>query len=305
MGPDVEQRYCVMRDGTRIGYQVSGRGPVVVLANGLGGTYLSFLHIYRALPQHRVLCWDYRGLYSSAAPSDPTAQTIAHQVDDLLEILAQEGVGEFALVGWSMGVQVALETVRAARARVRGLLLLNGTAGEAFRTLGGGRVPLGQAMVPLLRVMRAQSGLLGAMTRMVADKSALVQVLIGLGMVAPTVDREVFRQVAAGFTTIDWKIYADLIARIDEHNAAPILPTISVPTEIVTGSRDRLTPPATARAMRDAIEGAALTEVRGGTHYTPVEFPEAVQAVVARWLTRMPGYAAADAAGHRAEGIHA
>src|ERR1051325_5574554 len=101
----IEQRHIVARDGTRIGYQVSGPAgaPCVVLANGLGGTYLAFKYLYDALGDYRTICWDYRGLYTSGVPRDPQANTVAHQVDDLLDICAAENVSEFVLAGWSMG----------------------------------------------------------------------------------------------------------------------------------------------------------------------------------------------------------
>src|SRR5262249_20230171 len=110
----VEQRQLVARDGTRIGYQVAGptNRPCVVLANGLGGTYIAFRYLYDALADYRVVCWDYRGLYSSEAPADPAANTIAHQVGDLIEILDHERIGDVVLAGWSMGVQVSFETMR-------------------------------------------------------------------------------------------------------------------------------------------------------------------------------------------------
>src|SRR5262245_34575797 len=108
----VEQRYVVARDGTKLGYQVSGQGPCVVLANGLGGTYLTFKYLHDALGDYKTICWDYRGLYTSGVPSDPKANTVRHQVDDLLAILEQENVGEIVLVGWSMGVQVGFEAIR-------------------------------------------------------------------------------------------------------------------------------------------------------------------------------------------------
>src|SRR6187455_3216913 len=115
------QRQVIAADGTRIGYQVRGRGPCVVLANGLGGTHLAFRHLYAALGDYKTICWDYRGLYTSGAPADPRANTVAHQVDDLVEILAAENVGDVVIAGWSMGVQVAFEACRKIRERVRGI----------------------------------------------------------------------------------------------------------------------------------------------------------------------------------------
>src|SRR5580700_4577759 len=107
MVPGIEQRHVVARDGTRIGYQTNGPkdAPCVVLANGLGGTYVAFKYLYEALTDYRTICWDYRGLYTSSPPTDPNANTIAHQVEDLIAILDAEQIGEFVIVGWSMGVQ--------------------------------------------------------------------------------------------------------------------------------------------------------------------------------------------------------
>src|SRR5665647_1537451 len=107
MVPGIQQRQITARDGTRLGYQVRGEGPCVVLANGLGGTYLAFRHLYTALTGYKTICWDYRGLYTSGASADPRANTLPHQVDDLMDILAAEGVSDFVIAGWSMGVQVA------------------------------------------------------------------------------------------------------------------------------------------------------------------------------------------------------
>src|SRR4029079_18878730 len=59
----LNQREVRARDGTRIGYQVRGEGPCVVLANGLGGTYITFKHLYETLGDYKTICWDYRGLY--------------------------------------------------------------------------------------------------------------------------------------------------------------------------------------------------------------------------------------------------
>ncbi len=290
MIPGIEQRHIVVRDGTRIGYQITGdHGPCVVLANGLGGTYLAFEYLYEALTEYRVVCWDYRGLYTSGPATDPKANTIAHQVDDLVEILDHEGLGDFAIAGWSMGVQVAFEAVRRQRARVRGLYAINGTYGHAFRTVMGSRL-IGQIIPMLLRLIRAQAGLAGMLTKQIAGRDALINAMKRVGLVSPTIDMPIFRAVAAGFQSIDWVIYSDLLTQLDLHDAEEVLPTIDVPVAIVTGSKDLMTPPATAERMHRAIAGSRLVVVEGGTHYTPVEYPAIVVDELVRWLARIPGW---------------
>lgn len=294
MVPGIEQRHLVARDGTRIGYQVRpGDGPdaaVVVLANGLGGTFEAYRHLYAALPGYRVICWDYRGLYTSAAPADPLANTVRHQVDDLFEILDREQVARAVHVGWSMGVQVNFEAIRHAPARVAGLMAINGPYGRPFRTVLSSRFV--HAIIPvLLRMVKAQAELVGQATRAVAGSDALIAAMKRFGMVSDTLDMDAFRDVAAGFKTIDWRIYSDLLTRLDEHDAEDVLARVAVPTAIVTGDRDILTPPATAERMHRAIPGSRLVVIRGGTHYTPVEYPAILTDELHRLLDRVPGYA--------------
>src|SRR5262245_61392191 len=69
--------------------------PWVILANGLGGTYLAFRRQIDYLGnRYRFLTWDYRGLYASGRPSpdDAAGYAIPKHVRDLGAILAAEGI---------------------------------------------------------------------------------------------------------------------------------------------------------------------------------------------------------------------
>ena len=291
--PLVEQKTFVARDGTTIGYQVSGKGPAVVLSNGLGGTYVAFGSLYQVLNGYRVISWDYRGLYHSGAPKNPHANTVTHQVDDLMEILALEGIDRALLIGWSMGVQVNFEVMRHHASRVAGIMAINGASGLAFHTLPGAKF-LNNIVPALLKIMKAQAGLIGKATGVVAGTDAMVSAMKAFGMVAPTIDVAIFREVAGGFKTIDFAIYSDLLARLDEHDASDVLSAITVPTTIVTGDKDIMTPASTAEVIHRRIPGSRLVVVKGGTHYTPVEFPDVLQDELRRLLERVPGWSAAD-----------
>lgn len=291
--PGLDKRTFTARDGTRIGYQLRPGGgpdaPAVVLANGLGGTFEAFRHVYAALPGYRVLCWDYRGLYSSAAPADPRANTVRHQVEDLLELLDHVGIERAVFVGWSMGVQVNFELLRNNADRVAGLMAVNGTSGRPFRTVLG--LQFVEKVIPvLLKIMKAQAVLVGKAAGRVAGSDALIRAMQRFGMVSNTLDVDAFRDVASGFRTLDWAIYSDLLDRLNEHDAEEVLATIAVPTTIVTGDKDILTPPATAQRLHQLIPGARLRVIPGGTHYTPVEYPAIVRDELHRLLARVPGW---------------
>jgi pimeloyl-ACP methyl ester carboxylesterase len=282
-----------MRDGTLIGYQFrpgpTPDAPLVALANGLGGTFEAYRHVFAALPGFRVLCWDYRGLFSSEAPADPAANTVAHQVDDLIELLDHLDAAQAVVVGWSMGVQVNFELMRRAPERAAGILAINGTSGRPFRTILG--LAFDEKVIPsIINLMRTQAALVGRAADKVAGSDALIAAMQRFGMVSSTLDVDAFRDVAAGFRTLDWRIYGDLLERLNQHDAEDVLATIRVPTAIVTGDKDVLTPPTTAERLRQAIPGARLRVIPGGTHYTPVEYPAIIKDELYRLLARVPGW---------------
>jgi pimeloyl-ACP methyl ester carboxylesterase len=290
MVPGIQQRHLVARDGTRIGYQVRGEGPCVVFANGLGGTYIAFRYLYEAVDtSYKTICWDYRGLYTSEPAQDPLANTVGHQVEDLIDILDAEAIDGCVIVGWSMGVQVGFETIRRYPERVRGMLAINGTYGRAFRTVMGSRL-VGRTIPMLLRLVKAQAALAGYATKRLAGSDALIAAMKRVGLVSQTIDVDIFRAVAAGFQTIDWRIYSDLLTRLDEHDAEEVLASIKVPISIVTGDRDLMTPPSTAEHMHRTIPGSRMVVIEGGTHYTPVEYPAILVEELGRLLDRVPGW---------------
>jgi pimeloyl-ACP methyl ester carboxylesterase len=290
MVPGISQRHVLGRDGTRIGYQVRGdTGPAIILANGLGGRYMAFRALYAALEGYKTISWDYRGLYTSAAPTDPRANTMAHQIDDLLTILDAERVNDVVFVGWSMGVQVAFETIKRHPDRVHGLLAINGTYGRAFRTVMGSRL-VGQIIPMLLRLVRAQATLVGRATKRLAGSDALIGAMKRVGLASETIDMEVFRVVAGGFQEIDWVVYSDLLQRLDEHDAEDVLAQVHIPVTVITGDRDLMTPPATAEHIHRLIPHSRLVIIKGGTHYTPVEYPAVIVDELGRLLDRIPGW---------------
>jgi pimeloyl-ACP methyl ester carboxylesterase len=288
--PGIEHRRVASRDGTELAYQVRGEGPAVVLVNGLGGSFEAFRHIYRELgEQHKILCWDYRGLFGSGPPRDRAALSVDHQCDDLEDLLDHEGIERAIFVGWSMGVQVNFEFHRWRSARMAGIVAINGTAGLPFQSAMASRAV--SYLIPLiLRAMRTQSRLVGRVTRTAIGWRGVVPMMQRFGMVSRTLDMEAFRDVAEGFGNVDWKLYLDTLAQLGGHDAWDLLGSIEIPTLIITGDRDLLTPAYTAERVHRKVRGSRLVVIPGGTHYTPVEYPDIIRQELRHFLGRVPGY---------------
>lgn len=292
MVPGIQHKRIAGFDGTELAYQVRGAGPVVVLANGLGGSFEAFRHIYAELGERfKILSWDYRGLFGSAAPRDLATLAVEYQCDDLELLMDAEGIQRAVFVGWSMGVQVLFEFFRRRRERMDGIVAINGTAGLPFRSALASRAV--STLIPLLlRAGRAQSDLVGRITRAVVGWEGAVPMMQRFGMVSRTLDMEAFREVAAGFASIDWAIYMDTLTRLGDHDASDVLADIDIPTLIITGDRDVLTPAFTAERIHRAVRGSRLVVIPGGTHYTPVEYPHVIREELGDFLARLPDYAA-------------
>jgi pimeloyl-ACP methyl ester carboxylesterase len=298
MIPGLVHRSFASFDGTRIAYQVRGPegAPVVVLANGLGGTFEAFRHIYRALgDRYRILCWDYRGLYRSARPRDLGTLTIPSHCRDLEALLAHEGVEHGVFIGWSMGVQVNFEYFREHRHRVRAIVAINGTYGTPFRTAMASRLTR-YVIPPLLQLMRAQASLVSRVSHRAVAWDGLVPLIVRTGLASPNIDTDAMRDVAGDFKTLDFALYATQLERLGEHDARDVLPSIDVPTLIITGDKDLMTPLFTARKMNRLVAGSRLIVLEGGSHYTPIEFPHEIGGEVQRFVQTIPGYAVPEAA---------
>jgi pimeloyl-ACP methyl ester carboxylesterase len=174
---------------------------------------------------------------------------------------------KFALAGLSMGGYIALEVVRQAPGRVTRLALLDTNARadtDAQRRSREGEIALVEA----------------GRFRDVCDarwrKSVHPDRLGDAGLrrtydlMAQETGPEVFvRQLRA------------IMSRRDQR---PGLPAIGVPTLVLVGDADELTPPWQAREMAGLIPGAAIVAVPACGHLSTLERPREVEAALAAWL---------------------
>jgi pimeloyl-ACP methyl ester carboxylesterase len=286
---DVMERRITSFDGTDIAYHTIGKGPPILLANGLGGSWGAWKHQIRFFQdQYRFVSWDYRGLYASKAPPDRNALDVPAQARDALAILDEQKIERTAIFGWSMGVQVALELFRRAPDRVAALVLINGVAGSPFRTIGNSP-RLGSLAPSILRAARSHAGLVSSVTARMVRWDRTPKLAKALGIAARTLDESLFREIATSFVGLDMEIYAHTLEQLGAHDAHDVLGTIDVPLLMIAGGNDLMTPRSGAEALVKSVKGAELLVVPGGTHYLAVEYPEVLNLRIERFF-RTRGY---------------
>lgn len=286
MGTALSEERIPSFDGTELAVQVGGEGPLVVLANGLGGTWRAWgPFLDRFGTDHRVASWDYRGLYGSGPPAAPEAVGLADHAGDLAAVLEWLGGGPALVIGWSMGVQLGVQFALDRPEAVTGLVLVSGVPGAPLTD-----VPLAalshHLVPPLSRLLEAGAVPLGLALRAVVGTGQAPMALRRLGIVAPSCDLEVFGELADDFARLDWRVYLRTLRALAAHDAWPRVGELDVPTLVVGGTRDRFVSRPTMQATAAAIAGAELVVLPGATHYLPVEFPAELDAEIRGFLAR-------------------
>jgi pimeloyl-ACP methyl ester carboxylesterase len=205
---------------------------------------------------------DLPGLGASPLPDGtPDLASSARGVAGVLDAL---GIARAVVVGVSMGGYVALTLLRDRPERLAGLALVDTKAGADGDEARANRERIAaavegdagtRALAPML------DGLLGATTR--AQRPDVVE-RVRAGVAAARVEGVAWSQRA-------------MAARPDY---AALLPTATVPSAVVVGAQDALTPPSIARATAQALADSVLTVLPSAGHLSPLEDPEGVAATL-------------------------
>lgn len=273
-----------------------GSGPAIILANGLGGNVDAWRYFIDDFgTHHRIVSWDYRGLYASGAPTGRD-YSVSTQARDMARVLDHFGIEQAIFVGWSMGVQVAIELNRQEPRRTLAQILINGTYGRPFATAFApliGKSPLYPFIPAIMRAVESVAHLaepFQPMAQKVANTKVALHFLRALGLVSPSLDEKMFLALAHQVAGLDMPRYMATLNSLGDHCAEAALPDIVAPTLVITGDHDLFTPVSQSREMAARIPGAELLVIPSGTHYTPLEFPELIHLRVRKFMRTRLNY---------------
>jgi 3-oxoadipate enol-lactonase len=248
-------------NGIELYYEIHGEGPAVVLAHGAGGNHLSWWQQVPSLSQHfRCVTFDHRGFGSSRdLPDGPGAHAF---IEDLRQLLDHLNIKQTALVAQSMGGWTSLGFTSQYPDRVTALVLCDTTAGiddpEVARQMRSLQATMQDRLTLVLQRAYSAQFLQREPTR-----CFLYQQISGLNVHVP----------------------ADLLTKLTamRHRVEPIIER-QVPTMLLVGEEDVLTPPGTMELMARRIEHARFVKVAGAGHSVYFERPEEFNRTVLDFL---------------------
>src|SRR4051812_42491008 len=252
-----------------LAYIDRGAGPVVVLLHGFPLSKDMWRHQLEALAEgHRVIAPDLRGHGESPAPEG--AYEMDAMADDVVELLDRLEISEPVVVGGlSMGGYVALALVLRHPERVRGLMLIDTRAAADTPEAARLRVETAKGVLR----SRSTQAMIETMVPRIFGKTTLEK---HPGKIEPmlAVMEQTTPQGVAG-------ALRGMAVRPDRRAA---LPSIDVPTLVMVGQDDVISPPSEAREISQAIPRARLEVIPAAGHLAPYENPAAANAVILRFL---------------------
>ncbi len=259
-----QEKFITVGDGTKIRYvkwanQKAAKRAVLIHSLAMNAEFWE--PTVNALGSDwEVIAVDCRGHGQSDKPAGP--YSVALFADDVAAVMDKAGWQDAVIGGASMGGCVALSFAEHHAKRVSGLYLIDTTFWYGETAVDDweerGQKALTSGMESMIGFQK---------TRWFSD-SFVDQ------------NNDVVDAAIAVFLANKPDAYLETCRMLGRCNQSHTLASIGVPCKIVVGEQDYATPVAMATAMQEAITGATLTVIPDVRHFTPLEVPAKIAAVL-------------------------
>jgi pimeloyl-ACP methyl ester carboxylesterase len=251
-----------------------GTGPALVLLHGIGSNADSFAGLLPRLPADwRVLAWNMPG-YGASPPLAEQWPLAADYARALAGLLDRLGLDRVLLAGHSLGALVGAAFAAERAGRVARLLL-------ASPALGYGTAP-GAALDAPVQARIDDLARLGPAGFARARAARLV--------FEPQANPDLVAAVEAGMSRVRSPGYDQATRMLASGRLLEDAARLAVPTDVIVGAEDVVTPPENARRLHAALPAGVrgtLTEVPAAGHALYHQAPAAFAAALA--LTQTVG----------------
>ncbi len=222
-------------------------------------------------PGWRLLAPDLRGFGGSTLPDTDDSPAIDDYANDVLDLLGEAGVTPVVLGGLSMGGYVTFAVLRREPAIACGVILADTRAGADTSEGRANR----RGMLALLD-REGPAGIARDMMPKLLGKTSLNE----RPMVEPLV-RRLIKQQSPG------AIRGAVVRMMERPESLAVVAGLAVPTLILVGDEDVLTPVTESHTMLAANPKAELVVIPRAGHLPNLEQPEAFNSAIRRFLSRL------------------
>jgi pimeloyl-ACP methyl ester carboxylesterase len=271
-GEDLGPYQEIELHGHRVGYQVAGSGPLLVLLHGITSTSDAWRQVMpRLAERYTVVAPDMLGHGRSAKPrGDYSLGAYAAGVRDLLAVLGFEGG---TVVGHSLGGGIAMQFSYLFPEYVERMALISsgGLGREVHPLLRAATLPGSEWVLPLMA--REWSVKAGDAVRSVAAKLGLeagpdlAEFARGYASLVDAGARDAFLDTMRSVIGPD----GQKVSALDRLYLADQLPTM-----IIWGSDDPVIPASHGRRAHEVVSHSRYVELPGSGHWPMLDAPDRI-----------------------------
>jgi pimeloyl-ACP methyl ester carboxylesterase len=253
--------------GRRLHYRQNGSGPVLLLLHGLGSNASSWEEQLQGLSDYfTVIAWDAPGYGQS---DDPVGEI--HTFEEMALVLKgfveQLGIEPFYLLGHSMGSTLALAFYHRYPQAVRALILADATRGGAAKDGPDNERKLQSRLHAIETQSVEEIARQRAPNLVAAQASAAVKARA----------EEIYAQIRpAGYRSVSYCLY--------HADQSHVLAEIQVPTLVICGEEDQITPVSESKIIHQGIDRAEWVLLPESGHLCYQEKPKEFNQAVIRFL---------------------
>lgn len=272
-------------DETRIYYEVRGEGPPIVLCYGIGCLMNHWQpQIKRFSQNFKVITFDYRAHHKSEIPLDRDRLSMDCFAQDLKFLLDHLEIEKAGVWGHSFGAQVLVRAYDMFPDRFHHLVFVNGFVQNPLKGMFGNDLAssffeLFKNGYSLLPETLKYIWKLGVNNPLAIQLSALAG---GFNLkLTHLKDIEIY---ARGLTTLDLDAFIRTFEAMMDYDGRPVLERIAVPTLIIGGKKDSVTPQKHQEEFHKKIKSSQFLMVPYGSHCTQLDMPDFVNLAIEKFL---------------------
>jgi 3-oxoadipate enol-lactonase len=255
-----------------IAYEVSGDGPPVVLLHPFPADHQFWAPaLFSMLGRYQLILPDLRG-HGDSDIGDGPAKMEKH-ASDIARVMDDLQLGRAALAGVSIGGYSLFEFWRRFRGRASALVLLDTKATADTPEARNTRL---QTAADVLE-RGTETFIEGMLTKLMGEttRRSRPDLVEAARKMMLRMSPEDISQVQRGMA--------------ERPDSVATLKTINVPTLIVAGDEDTLTPVADAEVMRQNISGSQIKIIQKAGHFAAFEQPEEAGRILRQFLDSVHG----------------
>ncbi|NJL24319.1 MAG: alpha/beta hydrolase, partial [Calothrix sp. SM1_5_4] len=237
--------------------------------------------------RYKVIAYDYRAHHRSEIPEDREHLSLDALAQDLKALMDHLEIHQASLWGHSFGVQMLARYYDLFPQFAHSLVFVNGFVQNPLHGMFGSDIAQS-----FFQFFKSGYGILPETLGFLWKTSVQSPLAIQLSALAggfnlqltSLKDIEIY---ARGIASMDLNAFLTLFESMQKYDGKPVLERIQVPTMIISGKQDSVTPQKHQHEIHQLIKTSELFTVPYGSHCTQLDMPELVNLKLQQFLDKI------------------